>query len=161
LGRPGEVIMDLILWRHAEAEREADNIVDSKRRLTPAGQQQAADMAGWLKKRLPKRTQIYASPTVRTVQTADYLELPYVIEKKIAVGADAVDLLAVAKWPEERGAVLLIGHQPAIGRLASILLGGEEMDIPIKKAGLWWFSTRVREHRMQVVLRAVMNPDLV
>ena len=41
--------MDLILWRHAEAE-EGDN--DLARELTPKGEKQAARVAEWLLQRL-------------------------------------------------------------------------------------------------------------
>ena len=43
--------MDLILWRHADAEEGSP---DDARALTGKGMQQAALMAGWLKSRLPK-----------------------------------------------------------------------------------------------------------
>ena len=39
--------MDLILWRHAEAEPGAP---DHGRRLTPKGEKQAARMAAWLER---------------------------------------------------------------------------------------------------------------
>ena len=45
--------MDLILWRHAEAE---DGFPDLKRALTPKGRKQAAKMATWLHKHLPEPT---------------------------------------------------------------------------------------------------------
>jgi phosphohistidine phosphatase len=44
--------MDLILWRHAEAE---DGLPDLERRLTPRGQKHAARIAQWLLQRLPAK----------------------------------------------------------------------------------------------------------
>jgi len=44
--------MDLILWRHAEAE-DAGGKPDLERNLTRHGRKQAARMAEWLKPRLP------------------------------------------------------------------------------------------------------------
>ena len=64
----------------------------------------------------------------------------------------------VAEWPDQSGAIILVSHQPALGRLASLLLAGTEADWTIKKAGIWWFTNRVRHDETQTVLRAVHNP---
>ncbi len=153
--------MDLILWRHAEAEDGGASLPDAKRRLTVRGDKQAHDVAKWLKARLPKKTRILVSPATRTQQTAHALALPFEVEPKIAVGADTADLIAVANWPEHSGAVLLVGHQPTLGRLAALLLAGTELDWSIKKGAVWWLSKRSREGRDQTVLRAVMNPEML
>ena len=47
-------MMDLILWRHAEAEEAADGMDDTARALTPKGEKQAARMAAWLDRQLPE-----------------------------------------------------------------------------------------------------------
>lgn len=153
--------MDLILWRHAEAEEGSAGLSDIKRRLTARGEKQAHEMAKWLKPRLPKKTRILVSPATRTQQTAHVLALPYEIEAKIGVGADTADLIAAADWPEHSGAVLLVGHQPTLGRLASLLLSGAEADWSVKKGAVWWFSKRSREGRDQTVLRTAMNPEML
>ena len=57
--------------------------------------------------------------------------------------------------------MLIVGHQPTLGQAAALLLAGEPMDFSLKKGGVWWLSHRVRGEDAQVVLRAVMNPDLV
>ena len=44
--------MDLILWRHTEAE---DALPDATRELTGRGRKQAARMADWLNPGLPRR----------------------------------------------------------------------------------------------------------
>lgn len=153
--------MDLILWRHAEAEEGANDLPDAKRRLTPRGEKQAANVARWLKARLPKKTRILVSPATRTQQTAHALALPFEAEPKIGSGADAADLIAATHWPEHSGAVLLVGHQPTLGRLAALLLSGAEADWSVKKGAVWWLSKRSREGRDQTVLRAVMNPEML
>jgi phosphohistidine phosphatase len=40
--------MDLILWRHAEAQDESENGDDLQRSLTSRGEKQAARIAAWL-----------------------------------------------------------------------------------------------------------------
>ena len=153
--------MDLILWRHAEAEVGGAGTPDAKRRLTARGEKQARDMAKWLKPRLPKKLKVLVSPAVRTQQTAHLLALPFEVEPRIAIGADAADLIAATNWPEHSGAVLLVGHQPALGRLAALLLAGAEADWSVKKGSVWWLSKRSREGRDQTVLRAVINPEML
>lgn len=153
--------MDLILWRHAEAEEGGVNLPDAKRRLTARGDKQAHEMAKWLKPRLPKKTRILVSPAMRTQQTAHALAEAFEVEPKIGTGADTADLIAAANWPEHAGAVLLVGHQPTLGRLAALLLAGSEADWSVKKCAVWWFSRRSREGRDQTVLRAVMNPEML
>lgn len=153
--------MDLILWRHAEAEDGAPTLSDEKRRLTARGEKQAYDMAKWLRQRLPKKPKILVSPAVRTQQTAHTLALPFEIEPRIAVGAAAADLIAASGWPDHSGTVLLVGHQPTLGQLAAYLLAGAEADWSVKKGGVWWFSRRKREEESQTILRAVINPDLL
>jgi phosphohistidine phosphatase len=153
--------MDLILWRHAEAEEGSADLPDSQRRLTPRGEKCAREMAKWLRPHLPKKLQVLVSPALRTQQTAHTLALPFEVEPKIAVGATAADLLAVAGWPGRAGAVLLVGHQPALGQLAARLLTGKAADWSIKKGGVWWFSGRTRDGHDQTILRAVMNPEML
>ena len=148
--------MELILWRHAEAE---DGSPDSARNLTSKGKRQAAALAKWLEARLPKNARVIASPAKRCQQTAGALTPHFVKMAEVGVGASAADVLAAAGWPEAQGAVVVVGHQPTLGRVAALLLSGEEAEWGVKKGALWWFSTRGAEP--QVVLRAVIGPDLV
>ncbi|MBI4996048.1 MAG: histidine phosphatase family protein [Rhodocyclales bacterium] len=158
--------MDLILWRHAEAEDGDGHMPDGKRRLTERGEKQARKMAAWLNARLPQNTTVLVSPTERTQQTAHALGRPFEIEPRIGIGADCADLLVAAGWPDASkvrrgGTLILVGHQPTLGRLAALLLAGSEADWAFKKGAVWWFSRRVREGEDQVVLRAVMGADLL
>ncbi|MCX7144957.1 MAG: histidine phosphatase family protein [Sulfuritalea sp.] len=150
--------MDLILWRHAEAKEAAGAVADADRELTTRGLHHAQQVAEWLRgQRLPKVT-VLSSPAKRALQTAQTLSLPVKVKTQLGVGANIADLLGAADWPDHSGAIILVSHQPALGRLASLLLAGTEADWTIKKAGVWWFSNRVRHDETQTVLRAVHNP---
>ncbi len=150
--------MDLLLWRHAEAE---DGIPDLKRKLTARGEKQAAQMAEWIKKHAPKKLRILVSPAVRSQQTAKALGLPFEADKRLGTDSDAANLLAAAGWPDGKGApaVLVVGHQPTLGQVAALLLSGTEDDWTIKKGAVWWFSNRTRRGESQTVLRSVIPPD--
>ncbi len=76
--------MDIILWRHAEAE---DGTPDAKRALTPRGEKQARKIAKWLAKRLPEDVRIVVSPAVRCQQTAEALGLPFHTSKLVGTAA--------------------------------------------------------------------------
>ena len=150
--------MDLLLWRHAEAEDGED---DMKRRLTERGHKQAVAMAGWIRAHQPKDLRIIVSPAVRTQQTVEALQLPFETNRKIGPEACVSELIAASSWPQGSGSVLIVGHQPSLGRLASLLLAGHETEWSIKKGALWWLSNRVRRNETQTVLRAVIPVELL
>ena len=154
-----ETRMDLLLWRHAEAE---DGFPDLKRKLTARGEKQAAQMAEWLKKHAPKSLRILVSPAVRCQQTAKALGLPFETDKRLSTDSDAANLLAAVGWPDGKGApaVLVVGHQPTLGQVAALLLSGTEDDWTIKKGAVWWFSNRTRNGETQTVLRSATSADL-
>ena len=150
--------MELILWRHAEAE---DGLNDLARELTLKGRKQAAKMAAWLNARLPEDCRILSSPAARTLQTARALNRKVETDPSLAPGASVQALLNAAGWPGEEGKwVLIVGHQPDLGEAAASLLGAEVV-LSIKKAGVWWFSSRARPHGNEIALRAVIAPDLL
>jgi phosphohistidine phosphatase len=150
--------MDLILWRHAEAEEGANDLA---RELTPKGHKQAARVAEWLLHRLPARFALVSSPAARAQQTAQALGIPVKTVKDIAPGAAVSAIIKAAGWPDYKGTVVLVGHQPDLGHAAAHLLAGSPARVSIKKGGLWWLSDRVRDEEAQVVVRAVVSPDLL
>ena len=150
--------MDLILWRHAEAEEGG---ADLERELTAKGRKQAERVASWLQQRLPAKFLVVSSPAARARQTAEALAPKFKTAPQIAPGAQVADILKAANWPDHNGAVVLIGHQPDLGRAVAFLLSGAAAEWSIKKGGLWWLSNRVRNEEAQVVARAVVSPDLL
>jgi len=150
--------MDLILWRHADAEEGAR---DLERKLTGKGHRQAARVAKWLLARLPSRYMVYASPARRARETADALGVRYKIVERLAPGASVNAVLAAAGWPDGKGTAVVVGHQPDLGHAVAALVGGRQADWSIKKGGLWWLARRKREGEAQVVVRAVIGPDLL
>lgn len=150
--------MDLMLWRHAEA---VDGVPDLDRALTAKGRKQAERMAAWLRARLPEQTRILVSPARRALQTADALGLKYAVVDKIAPGADPTSLLAAAGWPDASRPVLLVGHQPALGRAAALLLCGEEQELGLKKGAVVWLSNRSRGNGPQSGIKVLMTPEML
>ena len=143
--------MDLILWRHADAEEGAPDLA---RELTPKGREQAARVAAWMRRHLPEGFEVIASPAVRAEQTAEALKLAVKTDKKLAPGASVSAILKAARWPDHKGAVVVVGHQPDLGRALAYLVCGEEREWRLKKGGLCWIA----EDRS---IKALLSPDLL
>ncbi len=153
--------MDLILWRHAEAE---DGWDDLRRKLTPKGQRQAEKMSKWLTKQLHgKSICLITSGAKRSQQTMARLSQDFSIEPRLNPGADPVDYLEVFNQGGMRlDAVVMVGHQPEIGRVASLLLTGIEADWAVKKGAVWWLRQRsCLEAGSAYELRAMMLPQML
>jgi phosphohistidine phosphatase len=150
--------MDLILWRHAEAEPGEPDV---DRRLTAKGVKQAARMAAWLERHLPDSCRVLVSPARRAQQTAQALGRKFKTVQDLAPGASAASVLAAANWPDSRESVLIVGHQPTLGEVASLLLAGEETAWSIKKGGVWWLTDRDRDGSAAVLLRVAIGPEFV
>src|SRR4051794_4695790 len=147
--------MDLIPWRHAEAEPGRP---DLERKLTPKGEAQAQRVAEWLRRWAPRDARILVSPAQRARQTAQALTKSFTTDATLAPGADPQRVLAAAGWPDAGGAVLVVGHQPTLGGVAALALTGSAAEWSMQKASVWWLS---RREGASVRLRAVVSPDLL
>ena len=147
--------MDLILWRHADAERGGR---DEERRLTVKGRKQAKRVAAWLRERLPRDATVLTSPARRAVETAEALTDRFRTISLLGTGSSASQFLAAAGWPDGAGAVVAVGHQPTLGRAAALILTGAEADWKFKKGAIWWFEQGEDEEGKNAALRAVVSP---
>ena len=148
--------MDLILWRHAEAE---DGAPDAARKLTAKGEKQAARVAEWLAAHLPPDARVLVSPATRAQQTAKALARPRETVEALGPGASAKEILAAAGWPSAEGTVVVTGHQPSLGAAAALALTGKASGWHVGKGAVWWISTREGESAPRV--KAVMSPKLL
>lgn len=157
--------MDLILWRHAEAEEAGADGSDGMRKLTAKGQKQAAKIACWLDGVLPDNCHILVSPALRTRETVEALAASgrkFRIAPDLAPGADVDAVLRAANWPHSREAVLIVGHQPYLGQVAARLISAGESSYSIRKGNVWWIAQKAQPGAgLQTYLKAVMPPDLV
>ena len=149
--------MELILWRHAEAEPGVD---DLERKLTAKGRKQAARVAGWLNARLPSRFSLYSSPAKRAQQTAKALDAPIETSDLLAPDRSVADILRAVDWPNGDRLVIVVGHQPTLGSVAAQLLGSNA-DFSVQKGALWWLEARDKSGKSGVRVRAVVAPDFV
>jgi phosphohistidine phosphatase len=153
--------MDIIFWRHAEAEDWTEGCDDMLRPLTSRGEKQAKRMAAWLDRQLPEGTRVITSPARRCEQTATALGRKYKIRPEMAPDATPDALLEVAGWPNGKSVVLMIGHQPALGQVISRLVGLQQDSCPVRKGAVWWIRTRERDGDIQTVVVTVQAPELL
>lgn len=151
--------MDLILWRHAEAEMIAPSGGDLQRALTAKGERQARRMAEWLNLRLPATTRVLTSPALRCRMTVESLGRDAKVLPALAPDADPQALVDAARWPVASEPVLICGHQPTLGHLVSLLLAGDEQSWSVKKGAVWWLRSRERDGVAEVTLVAMQAPD--
>ena len=154
-------MMDLILWRHAEAEDAFDGGEDLERALTQRGEKQAARMAAWLDQQLPEGLRVLASPARRTEQTARALGRKFKLRAELLPGGSSDELLELVRWPRAKGAVLVIGHQPMLGQTVARLLEMQTQDCVIRKGAVWWLRRRERQDRQETTVLTVQSPEFL
>ncbi|MDE2617650.1 MAG: histidine phosphatase family protein [Burkholderiales bacterium] len=153
--------MDLLLWRHAEAHEAPPGGDDLARALTPRGEKQAARMGAWLDRQLPEGARILASPARRTEQTAMALGRKYKLREELGPDATVEQLLQTVQWPEGRGVIVVIGHQPVLGQTIARLLAIHGSECSVKKGAVWWLRHRLRDGASQTTLVSVQSPDVL
>ncbi|MEQ1518772.1 MAG: histidine phosphatase family protein [Usitatibacteraceae bacterium] len=157
--------MDLILWRHAEAEDFASS--DLARPLTPRGERQAARMAHWLASRMGNATErardwrIIASPATRAQQTANALSMPVDTIASLAPDTPAEAILRAADWPHNAKNIVVVGHQHTLGMVAGRLINGVEAYVSVKKGAIWWFRHSASDGAEKTALVAMATPDTI
>ncbi|HEY2629942.1 MAG TPA: histidine phosphatase family protein [Usitatibacter sp.] len=152
--------MELILWRHADAE-DNTGAGDPPRELTRKGVKQAERMAAWLDERIDDDWRILVSPAKRTLQTVKPLEREFEVSDAIGTGSDAARLIRVTDWPHGKRNVLVVGHQPTLGEVAAELLGVRDGGLSVRKGSVWWFASRDRGDGAETLLRVVIDTDLL
>ena len=152
--------MELILWRHAEAEAGGPDMPDEARELTEKGRKQARKMGEWLDRNLPDDCRILSSPAVRTFQTVEALGRKFKTSRALAPDAGAGDILDAAGWPDSDTPVLVVGHQPTLGRVASLIIAGQEQEWHLRKGSICWIASKDDGDAQIPYLRVVLGADL-
>lgn len=148
--------MDLILWRHADAE---EGIPDAERRLSAQGKVQAERMAQWLRARLPGDPVFLVSPARRAQETARALVPTFNISRAVGTTATASAVMEAAGWPDARGAVVVVGHQPTLGQVAALALTATAAELDIEKGAVFWLVRREGDRKTRI--HAVISPELL
>lgn len=138
--------MELYLLRHGIAAlRGATGFADdSERPLTPEGVKKIRRIAGAMLALDLQFDVILSSPLVRAKQTAGIVakhlraESRLKFEPELAVGGDGRKLVTrITRDFPQAGSLLLVGHEPSMSELISLLVSGDRgLAITLKKGGL-------------------------
>jgi phosphohistidine phosphatase len=137
--------MQLILFRHGPAghpdpSRWPD---DRARPLTERGEEKTRAAAKGLARLLGDGTRVWTSPLARAHRTAEILVAangghpPHVVAALASGGSvrSLLEQLAAASRAAPEGTIVVVGHEPELGRLAGLLLVDSGRALPLKKAG--------------------------
>jgi len=123
-------MLNLYLLRHAKSSRGGVFTADFERPLSAHGRRDAQALARHMAARRLRPDLILCSPSKRTRETLAPLaagiakDARALFEDSLYGGAAAAYLALIQQRGEGAGAVLLIGHNPAIAALALLLIGG-------------------------------------
>jgi phosphohistidine phosphatase len=135
--------MDLYIFRHGLAEEVSDSGLDRDRELTREGREKTRLAGKALCKLEVSFDLVLSSPFARAWQTAEILVKALDCEKlltkceALASGAPSAGVLDELKDHRKKESILLVGHEPDLSKLISILLSGSpRLAITMKKGGL-------------------------
>ena len=159
--------MLLHILRHAEAEAFSPTGLDADRSLTDAGAKRMKTVARAIAKMEPKLDAILVSPLLRARQTAEPVAAACRFKGELQVtesllpGSDPsalLDELEATRWES----VLVVGHEPNLGRLFGRLVsGGRDVEVPMKKASLAVFEIVPHLGSDRAELRSYLPPRLL
>ncbi len=118
---------------------------DTARRLTTDGHFQAQGSARWIRELCMRQDwipRLISSPAVRAQQTASTLSQltfwPIHTEPRIAPGQDS-GIFMECLFETDADCLIMVGHQPTLGQVASYLLPDRSPWI-ITKSSVWWLE---------------------
>ena len=129
--------MKLYLIRHGEAV--SGDTDDTSRQLTERGQKHAESAAVWLAKTVEGPVSLWASPYLRTQQTAAPIAKALGIEitSHHCLQPEMTAQKVVGELLAEKQSIILVTHLPLVGRLASLLIDGVMFDQPWSPTEIW------------------------
>jgi phosphohistidine phosphatase SixA len=133
---------EVILLRHAHAEKQAPGQSDADRELSERGVAEAQGAGKWLRKQDLSHLTILCSPSVRARQTLEHAlgKVDAALEPRI-YEATAGDLDALIDEHEDAQRLLLVGHNPGFETLVALLATGQSGDFRgMPPGGIAWFE---------------------
>ena len=156
--------MMLYIMRHGLAEEPSPKGDDGARKLTAKGADKILKAAAGMRSTALAFNMILTSPIARAAETAEIIATEVSGPKPRAVPelstgaspAAALETLAKLRLPES---VLVVGHEPTLSRLASLMVTGssESMGIKLKQGGVIALEFPDRVERGAAQLRWMMT----
>lgn len=161
-------MLNLYLLRHSNAEEypPQGEAGDAARRLTPEGIEKARLIGRALQRLELTFDLVLASPAVRARHTAELVAAELQPSPPVELHSDLLiggRLRAVGRrvlqGPQPAKEVLLVGHEPDLGRIVSLLLvGNQDLHLVFKKGGLCKLSVPRLKYGRCAVLEWHLTP---
>jgi len=161
--------MRIYLVRHAIAENvgTSDYDDDSLRPLSEKGREKMKKIASALKEISVSPDLIVSSPYIRASQTASILAKAFKYKEEIAYSDSLMpmsnpdDMIGEINEKYSVDELMLVGHEPNLGTLASVLLAGyPDISINFKKGGICCLSVDDLHYDRTAVLEWLITPKI-
>ena len=162
--------MDIYFLRHAIAgERDQDKYPDDTLRpLTKKGAKKLQRIAEGMLALDLSFDVIYTSPLVRAKQTAEIITRVFNADRKLretdrlAPGGDPRELIdMINRARDEHASVLLVGHEPYLSDLISVLVVGDSsLPLTMKKGGVCKLSVGALKYGKCASLEWLLPPSI-
>ena len=160
--------MNLYLLRHgiAEERNPLGSKPDPARQLTPEGIRKIERIACAMQSMELEFDVVLSSPFLRAVETArivaDKFEVASKLEqdKSLAPDGNPQQLItSLEKRGRKASHILLVGHEPYLSRLISLLVSGDtSLQIELKKGGLAFLEIRNLHYGRCAILKWLLTP---
>jgi phosphohistidine phosphatase len=127
----------IYLVRHGIAGPASEGMSDADRSLTAEGSRRMHRIATGLKRLGVKPTAVLSSPLRRAEETAAALaavlapKVPVQVSPLLAPGHSPAEVVKTLRPFRAASEIVLVGHQPDLGLLASHLLAGSATAVPL------------------------------
>jgi len=159
--------MKLYLVRHAIAEDVTEQEDDSLRPLTEKGREKMKRIAQALNEIGVQPDLIVSSPYVRASQTASILAKELKYKEELAYSdflvpmAEPNDMIGEINEKFSMDELMLVGHEPNLSSLASVLLAGNpDLSINFKKGGVCCLSVDDLHYDRKATLEWLVTPKI-
>jgi len=160
--------MELYILRHGLAVEQGTPGYhdDGERPLTPKGERKLWRIAEAMEALEISFDLILSSPYLRARQTAGVIAAAFNTRKKLEFCDDLIPggsskrlIQFLSEMKPAPGSILLVGHEPYLSGLISLLISGESsVSIVMKKGGLCKLTVKVLRHARCASLEWLLTP---
>jgi phosphohistidine phosphatase len=157
--------MELYIIRHAIAvPRGTPGYQDGKRPLTEAGRKRMGQAAKAIKLIMPDIDILLTSPDKRAYDTAMIVAKKMKWKDRLKIfeplksGTDTAELIKKLGDFNKYKRIVLVGHEPDLSTLISVLLGAEQNTVELRKGGIARIDVDGLPPKSRGVLRWLLKP---
>jgi phosphohistidine phosphatase len=159
-------MMECVLLRHGiAADRDEWEGSDTDRPLTERGAKRVVQVAAGLDRLDVQPTHVLSSPLIRAIETAKIVHSALQVRSAVRIVEELVPdaspdrLLSVLHDLTPESFVVCVGHEPHLGKVASVILAGKPSEaFPFKKAGACLIELSIPVRPGQGVLKWWLTP---